>query len=93
MPDVITWHELQTNCLNDMSWHMDDFRNIWESTDWSKYNEANGTEGIPEIPQICFNEYAEMDYCGVPGRLVNWIARIEDEKATGCLPSGTRPTT
>ena len=38
MPDVITWHELQTNCLNDMSWHMDDFRNIWESTDWSKYN-------------------------------------------------------
>ena len=70
MPDVITWHELQTNCLNDMSWHMDDFRNIWESTDWSKYNEANGTEGIPEIPQICFNEYAEMDYCGVPGRLV-----------------------
>ena len=27
-----------------------------------------------------------MDYCGVPGRLVNWIARIEDEKATGCLP-------
>ena len=34
MPDVITWHELQTNCLNDMSWHMDDFRNIWESTDW-----------------------------------------------------------
>ena len=86
MPDVITWHELQTNCLNDMSWHMDDFRNIWESTDWSKYNEANGTEGIPEIPQICFNEYAEMDYCGVPGRLVNWIARIEDEKATGCLP-------
>ena len=34
----------------------------------------------------CFNEYAEMAYCGVPGRLVNWISRIEDEKVTGCLP-------
>ncbi|MFR4480272.1 MAG: bacterial Ig-like domain-containing protein [[Clostridium] leptum] len=86
MPDVITWHELDTWKLEGMSSHVADFRNLWESTDWSKYNEANGTEGIPEIPQICFNEYAEMDYCGVPGRLVNWIARIEDEKATGCLP-------
>ena len=86
MPDVITWHELDTWKLEGMSSHVADFRNLWESTDWSKYNEANGTEGIPEIPQICFNEYAEMDYCGVPGRLVNWIARIEDEKVTGCLP-------
>lgn len=86
MPDVITWHELQTGCLSGMSGHMDDFRNIWNDTDWTKYNEANGISGVPEIPQICFNEYAEMEYCGVPGRLVNWIARIEDEKVTGCLP-------
>ncbi len=87
MPDVYTWHELQTECLSNMSGHMDDFRDIWYNrTDWTKYNEANGTSGVPEIPQICFNEYAEMDYCGVPGRLVNWIARIEDEKVTGCLP-------
>ena len=27
-----------------------------------------------------------MAYCGVPGRLVNWISRLEDEKITGCLP-------
>lgn len=27
-----------------------------------------------------------MEFCGVPGRLVNWISRIEDEKVTGCLP-------
>ena len=89
MPNVYTWHELNTGSLRDMSVHMDDFRNIWNNlTDWTKYNEANGLEEgtTPEIPQICFNEYAEMDYCGVPGRLVNWISRIEDEKVTGCLP-------
>lgn len=86
VPDVITWHELGTTSLNDMSAHVEDFRNKWNSTDWTKYNEANGTSGIPEIPQICFNEYAEMEFCGVPGRLVNWISRIEDEKVTGCLP-------
>lgn len=86
IPDVITWHELETSCLKDMSDHMQRFKTVWEETDWTKYNEANGTEGIPEIPQVCFNEYAEMAYCGVPGRLVNWISRIEDEKVTGCLP-------
>lgn len=86
MPDVITWHELETEQLQGISEHMDDFRNIWKETDWTKYNEANGTSGTPEIPQICFNEYAEMSYCGVPGRLVNWIGKIEDEKVTGCLP-------
>ena len=47
MPDVITWHELQTGCLSGMSGHMDDFRNIWNDTDWTKYNEANGTSGVP----------------------------------------------
>lgn len=86
MPDVITWHELETEQLQGIPEHMDDFRNIWNETDWTKYNEANGTSGTPEIPQICFNEYAEMAYCGVPGRLVNWIGKIEDEKVTGCLP-------
>lgn len=86
VPDVITWHELETSCLKDMSNHMERFKEVWEKTDWTLYNEANGTEGIPEIPQVCFNEYAEMAYCGVPGRLVNWISRIEDEKVTGCLP-------
>ena len=86
VPDVVTWHELGMTDLNDISWHVSDARGKWETTDWSKYNEANGTEGIPEMPPICFNEYAVMDYCGVPGNLVNWIARIEDEKVTGCLP-------
>lgn len=65
---------------------MRDFREIWSRTDWSTYNNENETTGTPEIPQICINEYAEMAYCGVPGRLVNWISRLEDEKITGCLP-------
>ena len=89
MPDIITWHELETNCLSPESGlaeHMRDFKKIWANTGWTKYNEANNTTGTPEIPQICINEYAEMAYCGVPGRLVNWISRLEDEKITGCLP-------
>ena len=88
MPDVITWHELDTWCLspNGLAAHMRDFKNIWEKTNWTKYNAANNTTDTPEIPQICINEYAEMAYCGVPGRLVNWISRLEDEKITGCLP-------
>ena len=88
MPDVITWHELDTGCLspNGLAAHMRDFKNIWEKTNWTKYNAANNTTDTPEIPQICINEYAEMAYCGVPGRLVNWISRLEGEKITGCLP-------
>ena len=85
---MITWHELDTWCLspNGLAAHMRDFKKIWANTDWTKYNAANNTTGTPEIPQICINEYAEMAYCGVPGRLVNWISRLEDEKITGCLP-------
>ena len=88
IPDVITWHELSTGCLspNGLAAHMRDFTNIWSGTNWSAYNTANNTSGTPKIPQICINEYAEMEYCGVPGRLVNWISRLEDEKITGCLP-------
>lgn len=89
IPDIITWHELGTNCLSPehgLGDHMRDFREIWSKTDWSTYNKENETTGTPEIPQVCINEYAEMYYCGVPGRLVNWISRLEDQKVTGCLP-------
>ena len=84
MPDIITWHELQTYCLADMSKHMDDFNNIWNGIDWTKWLETH--EKKLEMPQIVINEYAEMKDCGVPGALVNWIARLEDEKIYGCLP-------
>lgn len=86
MPDVITWHDLQVDKLERLSGEIHDFKTNWNLTDWSRYNKANGTEGIPEIPQICINEYADFSDCGSPGRLVNWIARLEDEKVYGCLP-------
>ena len=90
MPDVITWHDLQVDKLQLLNWEMNDFKNIWNTTNWSKYKEKHpelfeGKE-VPDIPQICINEYADYADCGVPGRLVNWIARLEDEKIYGCLP-------
>ena len=84
MPDVITWHELDTPDLRDMSEHMDDFNRIWAGIDWTKWLETHGEK--LEMPQIVINEYAEMKDCGVPGALVNWIGRLEDEKIYGCLP-------
>jgi len=84
MPDIITWHELQTDKLYAMSEHMDDFKNIWANVNWTKWSETH--TGRPKMPQIVINEYAEMKDCGVPGALVNWIARLEDEKIYGCLP-------
>ena len=86
MPDIITWHDLQVDKLNGLKWEMQDFKSIWNSTNWTKWKEANHTDQDPEIPQICINEYADFSDCGVPGRLVNWIARLEDEKVYGCLP-------
>ncbi len=79
MPDVITWHELGRNCLRDMSEHMEHFKTVWDGLDW-------GLKGKQKMPQIVINEYAEPQDCGVGGALVNWIARLEDEKIYGCLP-------
>ncbi len=73
LPDIVTWHELQVSCLNTMGSHMSDYRNICSSL------------GIEE-KQIVINEYADYSDCGVPGRLVNWIARLEDNRVYGCLP-------
>lgn len=79
LPDVMTWHELQTESLKTMKEHVADFKNIWTNLNW-------GDKQKKELPQIVINEYAEMIECGMPGRLVNWIARLEDEKIYGCLP-------
>ncbi len=73
LPDVITWHELQVGCLDTMDEHIADYRSICRSL------------GIEE-KQIVINEYADYSDCGVPGRLVNWIARLEDNQVYGCLP-------
>ena len=73
LPDVVTWHELQVHCLDTMRSHFDDYRSICRQL------------GIEE-KQIVINEYADYSDCGVPGRLVNWIARLEDNRVYGCLP-------
>ncbi len=73
LPDVVTWHELQVHCLDTMRSHIADYRSICREL------------GIEE-KQIVINEYADYSDCGVPGRLVNWIARLEDSEVYGCLP-------
>lgn len=78
LPDIATWHELSQESLRDMSAHLENFKMIWK--------EEVTDKGGPELPQIVINEYAQMIDCGVPGRLVNWMARLEDEGIYGCLP-------
>lgn len=73
LPDVITWHELQVGCLDTMDDHIADYRSICRQL------------GIEE-KQVVINEYADYSDCGVPGRLVNWIARLENNQVYGCLP-------
>ncbi len=91
MADIITWHDLQTDKLERLDWEIKDFKDIWNTTDWTQYKQDHpekfaGGAGVPELPQICINEYADFPECGVPGRLVNWIGRLEDQKIYGCLP-------
>lgn len=73
LPDIVTWHELQVSCLGTMNAHIADYRQICRDL------------GIEE-KQVVINEYADYADCGVPGRLVNWIARLEDNQVYGCLP-------
>ncbi len=73
LPDVVTWHELQVSCLGYMKEHIEDYRRICK------------TLNIDEA-QVVINEYADFADCGVPGRLVNWISRLEDNMVYGCLP-------
>ncbi len=73
LPDIVTWHELQVSCLDTMDDHIADYRRI---CDVLNIEEA----------QVVINEYADFADCGVPGRLVNWISRLEDNEVYGCLP-------
>jgi len=73
IPDIFTWHELDTADLRDMSSHIQAYRQ-WEDE-----------VGI-EDRQVVINEYATPSDPGVPGILVNWIARLEDAKIYGALP-------
>ena len=86
LPDVVSWHELETEDLDGIHYHMEDFKNIWYyGVDWEKYFEITGATEIPKLPQVCINEYLDIWSSGVPGKMVNWMARLEDEGMTGTL--------
>jgi hypothetical protein len=73
LPNVITWHELQ-----------DDFFWSWYSN-YADYRAIETDLGIRELP-ISINEYGRFSGdLGVPGNLVQWIARFENSKVDGSL--------
>ncbi|MFJ3309871.1 cellulosome protein [Streptomyces sp. NPDC086549] len=65
LPDVITWHELSSP---------DEIR-----TDVAKYRRMEKELGIGPLP-VNINEYAHNYHLSVPGRMVQWIAAIEESK-------------
>ncbi len=72
LPDIISWHELESDFFSDWYQHYGHYRSIEKSL------------GLMEIP-ICINEYGNWRDLSVPGRLIQWIARLEDCKVDGCL--------
>lgn len=73
LPEVISWHELDENFFTDWSWRYADYRSIEKSL------------GIAPR-EICINEYCtRTGDLGIPGRLVQWIARLEESKVDACL--------
>lgn len=73
LPDVVTWHELGNDFFTSWYNHYDDYRAIEASL------------GISQR-QISINEYARSSGdLGVPGNLVQYVARFENSKVDGCL--------
>jgi hypothetical protein len=73
LPDQISWHELQGNFFSGWQERYDDYRGIEKSL------------GLAPRP-IVINEYGQ-DHgdLGVPGQLVQFIARFETSKVDACL--------
>jgi hypothetical protein len=73
LPDVMTWHELG-----------DDFFTGWENH-YNDYRAMETSLGISPRP-ITINEYGRFSGdLGVPGNLVQFVARFEKSKVDGCL--------
>jgi hypothetical protein len=73
LPDVMAWHELGDDFYTSWQQHFDDYRAI----------EA----GLGISPrQITINEYGRSSGdLGVPGNLVQFVAKFEASKVDGCL--------
>ncbi|MFI7132629.1 hypothetical protein ACIBQ1_43610 [Nonomuraea sp. NPDC050153] len=73
LPDVTTWHELG-----------DDFFTSWH-THYADYRAIESGLGISPRP-ITINEYGRFSGdLGVPGNLVQFVAKFENSKVDGCL--------
>lgn len=81
LPQEMSWHELQDNSYP--GWY----------DRYADYRAIEARLGIQPIP-IVINEYtrAKGDLA-VPGKIIQWITRLENRKVQGCLaywtPSGT----
>ena len=53
--------------------------------EFEEYRSLSKELGMPE-QQVVINEYATMEACGVPGILIRYIAMLEENNASGCLP-------
>ena len=73
LPDVMTWHELGNDFFTDWDNHYNDYRAMETSL------------GISPRP-ITINEYGRFSGdLGVPGNLVQFVAKFEKSKVDGCL--------
>jgi uncharacterized protein YjbI with pentapeptide repeats len=73
LPDVISWHELSDDFFPNWYNHYEDYRRIEAGLDIT-------------AREICINEYGRRSGdLGVPGKLIQWIARLENSKVDGCL--------
>ncbi|WP_043625684.1 carbohydrate-binding protein [Nonomuraea candida] len=73
LPDVTTWHELG-----------DDFYTSWH-THYADYRAMEASLGVSPRP-ITINEYGRASGdLGVPGNLVQFVAKFENSKVDGCL--------
>jgi hypothetical protein len=73
LPDVMAWHELGDDFFSSWQQHYDDYRSIERSL------------GVSSRP-ISINEYGRgSGDLGVPGNLVQFVAKFEASKVDGCL--------
>ncbi|MGW0943162.1 CBM35 domain-containing protein [Streptomyces sp. NPDC002623] len=67
LPQVLTWHELDSGSLRDFQEHHDDYRRIERES------------GVPPL-RISIDEYANRRDLSVPGQLVQWVSMFERNK-------------
>ncbi|GIE99399.1 hypothetical protein Ari01nite_68640 [Paractinoplanes rishiriensis] len=73
LPHVMTWHELGNDFFTNWQDHYNDYRSIESSL------------GVSARP-ISINEYGRSSGdLGVPGNLVQFVAKFENSKVDGCL--------